>query len=334
MTALSSVIGRGTNASRPAAGIPGALYFSTDVSGGTLYRDNGSSWDACLGPGLGTVSTKTANYTVVGGDHGTTFIANAASLVFTLPAPATAGSGFWVRLKNSNQTTTGFKTAASGQTVDGVDCSTTAGTTGLTTAYGAVMLICDGSAYWTVATDNTATGGGGGSSTLAGDSDVSISSPASGDALIYNGTAWANKKPWKVQLNYALASDVSALSTGTATWTDVIANQSFTVDDGNSNIEVFTNVITTCVPTAATRIGFRLNIDSGAQTVIVGGGITSNTSAGDAQLAFASAVLSALSAGTHTIKLQVYTQSAGSSLYCRASTVPTEQLKLTVIERK
>lgn len=43
MTALSSIVSRGTLASRPAAATAGALYYATD--NGHLYRDNGSSWD-------------------------------------------------------------------------------------------------------------------------------------------------------------------------------------------------------------------------------------------------------------------------------------------------
>lgn len=43
MTALSTVISRGTLASRPSAGVAGYLYYATD--NGHLYRDNGSSWD-------------------------------------------------------------------------------------------------------------------------------------------------------------------------------------------------------------------------------------------------------------------------------------------------
>jgi hypothetical protein len=45
MGVLSSVIGRGTLAARPAAARAGRLYFATDGSG-TMYRDNGSSWDS------------------------------------------------------------------------------------------------------------------------------------------------------------------------------------------------------------------------------------------------------------------------------------------------
>jgi hypothetical protein len=42
VTALSTVIARGTIGSRPAAGNAGRLYFSTEPK---TYRDNGSSWD-------------------------------------------------------------------------------------------------------------------------------------------------------------------------------------------------------------------------------------------------------------------------------------------------
>jgi hypothetical protein len=53
--------------------------------------------------------------------------------------------------------------------------------TSITTSAGAVTI-----------TLPTGGGGGGGSGTLAGDSDVAIASPATGQALIYNGTDWTN----------------------------------------------------------------------------------------------------------------------------------------------
>lgn len=53
MAILSSVISKGVIASRPAAGHAGNLYASTDESPPTLYRDNGSSWDAIADLGGG-----------------------------------------------------------------------------------------------------------------------------------------------------------------------------------------------------------------------------------------------------------------------------------------
>jgi hypothetical protein len=51
---LKDVIGYGTHAARPAAGSEGALYYETDTD--TLFRDNGSTWDALA---LGSVSPLT-----------------------------------------------------------------------------------------------------------------------------------------------------------------------------------------------------------------------------------------------------------------------------------
>lgn len=46
MTRLADVIMRGVAASRPAAGVAGRLYYSTDT--GVLERDNGSTWDSIV----------------------------------------------------------------------------------------------------------------------------------------------------------------------------------------------------------------------------------------------------------------------------------------------
>lgn len=51
MSALSTVIGKGTIGSRPAAGNPGRVYFSTEPK---TYRDNGSSWDDVSDTATGT----------------------------------------------------------------------------------------------------------------------------------------------------------------------------------------------------------------------------------------------------------------------------------------
>lgn len=51
-TNFEDMIGRGLDSAKPTAGKPGRLYFSTDVGdSGTLYRDNGSSWDENGGGG-------------------------------------------------------------------------------------------------------------------------------------------------------------------------------------------------------------------------------------------------------------------------------------------
>ena len=48
------------------------------------------------------------------------------------------------------------------------------------------------SSQYLMADGSTSTGGGGGSSTLSGLTDVTISTPSSGQVLKYNGSAWVN----------------------------------------------------------------------------------------------------------------------------------------------
>lgn len=64
-TNFEDLIGRGNTAGKPAAGIPGRLYFDTDES--KLYRDNGSTWDEAEGAG-GAGSDTTAIHDNVAGE--------------------------------------------------------------------------------------------------------------------------------------------------------------------------------------------------------------------------------------------------------------------------
>lgn len=79
---LSDAVGRGTLASRPAAGIAGRLYISTDNA--TIYRDNGSSWDAV------SLTATVAAPTIL--QFKTNENSGASSLVVTLDATPTVGS--------------------------------------------------------------------------------------------------------------------------------------------------------------------------------------------------------------------------------------------------
>lgn len=45
----TDIIMSGTLAARPAASLAGRLYLATDVNGGTLYRDSGSTWATIVG---------------------------------------------------------------------------------------------------------------------------------------------------------------------------------------------------------------------------------------------------------------------------------------------
>lgn len=56
----------GVIGSRPAAGTSGRLYFATDVGGGTLYEDNGSTWTQ-LAPGVTAAGITSPLYSQVFG---------------------------------------------------------------------------------------------------------------------------------------------------------------------------------------------------------------------------------------------------------------------------
>ena len=98
--AWTTIIGSGLDASKPAAGSTnsGYLYFSTDVTGGTLYRSNGSAWSA-VAPGLShTHNFSALSGTVAAGQYAAGSIVNAdvnasAGIVISKLAGGTAPAG-------------------------------------------------------------------------------------------------------------------------------------------------------------------------------------------------------------------------------------------------
>lgn len=69
MSSTATILARGAIGSRPAAGSPGHIYFSTEPK---TYRDNGSSWDDVSDSGTGLTNPMTTSQDViVGGASGT-----------------------------------------------------------------------------------------------------------------------------------------------------------------------------------------------------------------------------------------------------------------------
>jgi hypothetical protein len=180
--------------------------------------------------------------------------------------------------------------------------------------------------------------GGAGSSTLAGDSDVSLSGPAAGQHLAYNGSVWVNAAPSKLQLNYNAATDLlSSTSLSAATWTDVGSNQSFTVDDANSTVEITIGGALLVGNVNIANVGIRLVIDSAGTPVtkVIGGQYVDSASTIVNQFAGCSpAKFTGLSAASHTVKVQVNSDAANTA-WCRPSTKPdSEALLIQVWEAK
>lgn len=79
MAKLPDLFGRGVLASRPAAGIAGRHYHSTDSTPPTTFRDNGSSWDAEATAGAATVTTTRGDLIVRGASADTRLAVGAAN---------------------------------------------------------------------------------------------------------------------------------------------------------------------------------------------------------------------------------------------------------------
>lgn len=140
-------------------------------------------------------------------------------------------------------------------------------------------------------------------------------------------------------LNYDESTDVLSGAAITASvWLDVTANQNFTVADANSIVELVARagiIITT--NTVATLFAARLVIDSAGtpQNIKIGSNIlqVANQFASP-MMGNASVFVTGLSAGVHTVKLQIFSSVTGTA-YCRASSLPnSEYVNLTVIEHK
>ena len=119
------------------------------------------------------------------------------------------------------------------------------------------------------------TGGTSGSSTLAGDTDVAISSPATNQALVYNGSHWANTTLAAVALsnNY---SDLTGKPTIPSAYSLTVSNNGTTVDSAAIQLN-FVNA------TSITTSGHDVTI-----TLPTGGGGGSSTLAGDTDVAISS----------------------------------------------
>jgi hypothetical protein len=144
---------------------------------------------------------------------------------------------------------------------------------------------------------------------------------------------------WTVRLNYDASTEAADLGNATAiaasTWTDLCANKSFTVGDATALVEI--DVRGVCVgPNAASlaNIASRLVVDGTPAPGLLGGGAPAagqfhNFLAGNGTVKYGG-----LAAGAHTVRVQIWTNVAGT-YFCRAKTQPNfEALTILVVERR
>lgn len=157
MSTLASVIVRDLLANRPVAGIAGRLFFASDTN--QFFRDNGASWDENLADlAFGVNKQTVTTYTILASDQGklVTFL-NALAIAVTLPQAGTSSfiSGFMFFLENRGAGTLTLTPTVS--TIDGATSLALAQNQG-------VMVVSDGTNWFTM---RGIGGGGGGGSTTA-----------------------------------------------------------------------------------------------------------------------------------------------------------------------
>lgn len=139
----------------------------------------------------------------------------------------------------------------------------------------------------------------------------------------------------KVQLNYTSVTDINnGTAMGAATWVDVGTAQNFTVDDTNSIVQINAGGFAMVIPTSAdTNAAAQLLVD-GTSVGLFGGEYVVATKGGNPFAGSTPFLITGLTAGTHTAKVQARS-SAVATLYCRsAATGGAEALVIRVLEKK
>lgn len=182
--------------------------------------------------------------------------------------------------------------------------------------------------------------------------DVSVSGVSNGQVLEWDSASslWKNQtlatggtptlgNVTKVQLDYVASTDLAngtSLSSG-FTWTDLSANQSFTVDLNTSTLWISVGGCVLLAGSANDNIATRIVIDSAGtpQNVIIGRQQQLSASGWTNALAASQRVpITGLSAASHTVKVQVASR-LGGSFYCLASSSPESYgLRIIVEEVK
>ncbi len=139
-----------------------------------------------------------------------------------------------------------------------------------------------------------------------------------------------------IRLDYVETTDIAnGLAIGTSTWTDLCPNKNFDVAGTTSVIQIAMRGAALCGFGTAAEIASRLNIDSGGTPIYAK--VTGTTTGGGAgvvnPLGGCTFSLTGLSAGTHTVKVQLFADAASNLAYCRCSSNPdTESLAIQVLE--
>jgi len=137
------------------------------------------------------------------------------------------------------------------------------------------------------------------------------------------------------RLTYGPATDhLSGAAIAAGTWTDIHANQSFTVGSATAWLAVAVRLGLVATGAVAAELAMRALFDSGGSALGVWCGAAMVPAAGSwgALSGGAFYLLPGFAAGTHTVKLQIYGNGAFTA-YCRAASQPNNEfLSIHVVE--
>ncbi len=250
-TLLNAVIGKGTLASRPAAGIAGRLYYVTDSGSERWTRDNGSSWeDAPIHwtQVLGKPSTFTPSaHTHVKADV-TDFTHGASSHSGNVFPNAPQDLANYIDIGEISAPTN----PASGKRRLFVDQAT--GKLSVRTSSGTIVSLED-----TL-----------GTSVLNDLSDVTISGPSAGHYIRHNGTIFVNSGLQAIDLPTAI--DAAKIADGSISNTEYQAlnNISGNIQSQIDGKQAAGNDLTALEALASTGIAARTATDTWALRTIIG----------------------------------------------------------------
>jgi hypothetical protein len=128
--------------------------------------------------------------------------------------------------------------------------------------------------FWNGTAWTALAGGGGGSSTLAGDTDVTITSPTAGQVLTYSGTKWVNDPA-----SGAPPTAIAGVNNQTASYVLVLGDAGFLI---RMNVAAANN----CTIPPNSSVAFPLDtvvtvrqVGAGITTIVAGAGVTINSPA-------------------------------------------------------
>lgn len=134
-------------------------------------------------------------------------------------------------------------------------------------------------------------------------------------------------------LDFTETTNLSVTGMSAATWTDVKANQNFTVVSATSLIEIAIRGFAIPNVAASNEIASRVVIDSAGTPINEAlGGFFYSTNVGNYFAGSGSIFISGLTAAVHTIKIQAYSVTASNQFLCRTSSTPPEFLRMQIIE--